>query len=83
MKTLIVKYLPSGEASNTKKILDIFLSKIEKHPVETLDLLNAEIPIFNEQNINAYYKRNYHNQNLNPEEAKLLEKNDALIKQLK
>ena len=83
MQTLIVKYLPSGEGSNTKKILDVFLSKIEKSSIEFVDLLQTEIPIFNEQNINAYYKRNYHNQNLNPEEAKLLEKNDALIKQLK
>jgi FMN-dependent NADH-azoreductase len=83
MKTLIVKYLPSGETSNTKKILDIFLSKIEKHPVETLDLLNAEIPIFNELSIKSYYKRNYNNLPLDPSEAKLLEKNDSLIKQFK
>ena len=83
MKTLIVKYLPSGEASNTKKILDIFLSKIEKHPVETLDLLHAEIPIFNELSIKAYYKRNYNNQPLDSSETKLLEKNDILIKQFK
>ena len=83
MKTLIVKYLPSGEASNTKKILDIFLSKIEKHPVETLDLLHAEIPIFNELSIKSYYKRNYNNQPLDSSEAKLLEKNDTLIKQFK
>jgi FMN-dependent NADH-azoreductase len=83
MKTLIVKYLPSGEASNTKKILDVFLSKIENHSVETLDLLNSEIPIFNELNMKAYYKRNYNNQTLDSSEAKLLEKNDALIKQFK
>ncbi len=83
MKTLIVKYLPSGEASNTKKILDVFLSKIENHSVETLDLLNSEIPIFNELNMKAYYKRNYNNQALDSSEAKLLEKNDVLIKQFK
>lgn len=83
MKTLIIKYLPTGEASNTKKILDVFLSKIEKSSIEIVDLLKTEVPIFNEQNISAYYKRNYHGQNLNPEEAILLEKNDSLIKQLK
>lgn len=83
MKTLIVKYLPSGEASNTKKILDIFLSKIEKYPLEILDLLKTEVPIFNELSINSYYKRNYNNQPLNSIEAKYLEKNDALIKQFK
>ncbi len=83
MKTLIIKYLPTGETSNTKKILDVFLSKIDKSSIEVVDLLKTEIPIFNEQSIKAYYKRNYHNQNLSTEEAVLLEKNDALIKQLK
>jgi len=83
MKTLIVKYLPSGEASNTKKILDIFLSKIEKYPVEILDLLTTEVPIFNELSIKAYYKRNYNNQPLDASEAKLLAKNDLLIQQFK
>ncbi len=53
MQTLIVKYLPSGEGSNTKKILDVFLSKIEKSSIEFVDLLKTEIPIFNEKNINA------------------------------
>ncbi len=83
MKTLIVKYLPSGEASNTKKLLDIFLSKIENYPTETVDLLNIEVPIFNELSIKSYYKRNYNNQTLDASEAKSLEKNDNLIKQLK
>ena len=83
MKTLIVKYLPSGEASNTKKILDVLLSKIQKHPTETLDLLMTEIPIFDEISMKAYYKRNYNNQPLDSSESKSLEKNDNLIKQLK
>jgi FMN-dependent NADH-azoreductase len=83
MKTLIIKYLPSGEGSNTKKILDIFLSKIEKSSIEIVDLLKTEVPIFNEQSINAYYKRNYHGKTLDAEEVRLLEKNDSLIKQLK
>ena len=83
MKTLIIKYLPSGEASNTKKLLDIFLSKIENYPTETVDLLNVEVPIFNELSMKAYYKRNYNNQSLDAKEAQSLEKNDSLIKQLK
>ena len=83
MKTLIVKYLPTGESSNTKKILDVFLSKIEKSSIEIVDLLKTEVPIFNEQSINAYYKRNYHGKSLDAEEARLLEQNDSLIKQLK
>lgn len=83
MKTLIIKYLPSGEASNTKKLLDIFLSKIENYPTETVDLLDVEVPIFNELSMKAYYKRNYNNQALDAKEAQSLEKNDSLIKQLK
>jgi FMN-dependent NADH-azoreductase len=83
MKTLIIKYLPTGESSNTKRVLDVFLSKIEKSSIEIVDLLKTEVPIFNEQSINAYYKRNYHGKSLNSEEAKLLEQNDSLIKQLK
>lgn len=83
MKTLIIKYLPSGEASNTKKLLDIFLSKIENYPTETVDLLDVEVPIFNELSMKAYYKRNYDNQALDAKEAQSLEKNDSLIKQLK
>lgn len=82
MKTLIIKYLPSGEASNTKKLLDIFLSKIENYPTEIVDLLNVEVPIFNELSMKAYYKRNYNNQALDAKEVKSLEQNDSLIKQL-
>ena len=83
MKTLIVKYLPSGETSNTKKILDVFLSKINPHPIEILDLLRVEIPIFNEKAMQAYIKRNYENKKLDSIESKSLEKNDILIKQFK
>jgi FMN-dependent NADH-azoreductase len=85
-KTLIVKYLPSGEKSNTKTILDLFiheLNNLENQDIESLDLLKKTIPIFNEETISCYYKRNYHGQSLNPQESKLLSVNDELIKQLK
>jgi len=86
MKTLIVHYLPSGELSNTKKILDIFINELKiknNQIIESLDLLKKTIPIFNEESISCYYKRNYHSQPLNPQESKLLSVNDELIKQLK
>ena len=83
MKTLVVKYLPSGANSNTKKLLDLFLEATKDQNIETIDLLNDQMPIFNEASIQAYYKRNYGGQKLNAEEAKLLEKNDQLIAQLK
>lgn len=83
MKTLIVKYLPSGVNSNTKKILDLFLEEISTKEIETIDLLKDQMPIFSEASIQAYYKRNYGKQKLDANEAKLLEKNDQLIAQLK
>jgi FMN-dependent NADH-azoreductase len=83
MKTLIVKYLPSGAASKTKKLLDLFLQEIKNQNVETVDLLKEEVPTFNEASIQAYYKRNYGGQKLDENEANLLAKNDQLTAQLK
>ena len=83
MKTLIVKYLPSGVNSNTKKLLDLFLEQTKEQNIEAIDLLKEQMPIFNEASIQSYYKRNYGGQKLDIKEAKLLEKNDQLIAQLK
>jgi FMN-dependent NADH-azoreductase len=83
MKTLIVKYLPSGADSQTKKLLDLFLQENTDSDIETIDLLKEEMPIFNEKSIQAYYKRNYNGQELNESEEKLLKRNDELVKQLK
>lgn len=83
MKTLLVKYLPSGEQSKTKKLLDLFLEQIKGRDIEILDLLKNPAPIFNEHSIQAYYKRNYGGQKLSENEALLLQKNDQLIAQLK
>jgi FMN-dependent NADH-azoreductase len=83
MKTLIVKYLPTGSNSNTKKLLDLFIEATKDQNIETIDLLKNPAPIFNEDSIQAYYKRNYGGQKLSADEAKLLEQNDKLIAQLK
>ena len=87
MKTLIIKYLPTGADSKTKKLLDLFLQEIEKQDggkeVETVDLLKEKIPFFDENSIQSYYKRNYGGQELTAAEAKLLEQNDKLAAQLK
>ncbi len=53
MKLLVVKYLPSGENSNTLKLYKHFLNKIGKHEIEELDLLETKLPIFNPETINA------------------------------
>ncbi len=83
MKTLIVKYLPTGVNSNTKKRLDLFLEETKNQNIEVLDLLKEQAPLFDEKSIQAYYKRNYGGQKLDTNEAKLLEQNDKLIAQLK
>jgi FMN-dependent NADH-azoreductase len=83
MKTLLIKYLPSGAYSKTKKLLDLFLKQAKNQNIEVVDLLKEEVPIFNEASIQAYYKRNYNGQKLNEAEAKLMEKNDKLTAQLK
>ena len=46
MKTLIIKYLPTGEKSQTKKLLDLFLQETKNQNIEVVDLLKEEIPIF-------------------------------------
>lgn len=83
MKTLIVKYLPSGTNSNSAKLLDLFLQETKGQKIEVVDLLKSEMPIFDEASMQAYYKRNYGGQKLDANEAKLLEKNDQLVAQLK
>ncbi len=83
MKTLIVKYLPTGANSNTKKLLDVFVEEAKGQNIEVVDLLKESMPIFDEESIQAYYKRNYGGQKLDAAEAKLLEQNDELIAQLK
>jgi len=82
-KTLIIKYLPTGENSNTKKLLDLFLNNLSDSTIEELDLLKEQMPLFNEKSIQAYYKRNYGGQVLDESEAKLLQRNDDLAMQLK
>jgi len=83
VKTLLIKYLPSGAWSKTKKLLDIFLKEIDGQEVETLDLLQYTPPIFTEASIGAYYKRNYQGQTLTADESALLAENDRLIAQFK
>lgn len=83
MKTLIIKYLPSGEQSNTKKLLDLFLTEIPNKDLEIVDLLSEKVPVFNLESMAAYYKRNYNGQKLDPKESVYLADNDRLIKQFK
>ncbi len=83
MKTLLVHYLPSGESSKTKKLVDVFLKAVEDSPVETLDLLQTQVPFFNLVSMAAYRKRNYQGQVLDSTETKSLEIQDRLMRQFK
>lgn len=82
-KTLIVSYLPRGERSKTKQLLDTFLTETkDKTKIETLDLATNPPDMFLKENVLAYYKRDYGRQELSPEEASLLAKMDQMVEQL-
>jgi FMN-dependent NADH-azoreductase len=83
MKTLIVKYIPRNEQSNTKKLLDAFREEISISDVEELDLLDDVPDMLLGNNLLAYIKRNFREIELLPEEEKLLSKMDRMAAQLK
>jgi FMN-dependent NADH-azoreductase len=83
MKTLIVKYIPRGERSNTKKLLDAFREEISISDVEELDLLDDVPDMLLDNNLLAYINRNILGQEFLPKEEKLLSKMDRMAAQLK
>ena len=83
MKTLIVKYIPRNEQSNTKKLLDAFREEISISDVEELDLLDDVPDMLLDNNLLAYINRNFLGLELLPEEEKLLSKMDRMAAQLK
>ncbi|AZL16293.1 FMN-dependent NADH-azoreductase [Rickettsiales endosymbiont of Stachyamoeba lipophora] len=82
MKILVVKYLPNGEKSNTKILLDHFKSIVNTHQIEELDLLENQPPIFNELSLQAYALRNYMGQKLTEAQQQAIEPFDKLVAQL-
>jgi FMN-dependent NADH-azoreductase len=83
MKTLIVKYIPRNEQSNTKKLLDAFSEEISISDVEELDLLDDVPDMLLDSNVLAHINRNILGQELSPDEEKLLSKMDRMAAQLK
>lgn len=83
MKTLIIKYIPRNEQSNTKKLLDAFRDEIRNSDVEELDLLNDVPDLFLGNILTAYINRNFLGYELLPEDKKLLSKMDRMAAQLK
>lgn len=83
MKTLVISYLPRGNLSNTKKLLDIFLRNIKKEKIEHLDLTKNVPDFFMPSNLMAYMKRNYGMEELNSSEKKSMHKMDKMTEQFK
>jgi FMN-dependent NADH-azoreductase len=83
MKTLIVKYIPRNEQSNTKKLLDAFCEEIDNSEVEELDLLDDVPDMLFDNNLLAHINRNILGQELLPQEKNLLSKMDRMAAQLK
>jgi hypothetical protein len=68
MKTLIVKYIPRNEQSNTKKLLDAFREEISISDVEELDLLDDVPDMLLDNNLLAYINGNILGLELLPDE---------------
>jgi FMN-dependent NADH-azoreductase len=84
MKTLIVKYIPRNEESNTKKLLDAFREELGiSDNIEELDLLDDVPDMLLDNNLLAHINRNVLGQELLPEEEKLLFKMDRMAAQLR
>jgi FMN-dependent NADH-azoreductase len=83
MKTLVVSYLPRGERSHTKKLLDAFLEAAEGQNVEHLDLLEDLPDVFLSDNLHSYIMRNYMGETLSEQEQAGLAKMDRMTRQLK
>ncbi|MDE1843218.1 MAG: NAD(P)H-dependent oxidoreductase [Thaumarchaeota archaeon] len=81
-KTLIVKYTPRNQRSNTKKMLDAFVSEIKNSEIEEIDLTKDVPDLFLEQNLSAYIHRNYLGEELDNEQKKMLSKMDRMTRQL-
>jgi FMN-dependent NADH-azoreductase len=83
-KTLVVTYLPSGERSSTKQLVDAFLAAAKgKTAVEHLDLLREQPDVFSTESLGAYVTRNYMGQALAPAQAQAIAKMDRMTAQLK
>lgn len=72
MKILNVNYLPSGENSHSKKLLDYFLRKVPDAEYHEIDLIHTAIPHFDYDTMTAYVSRNLLGKDLTPEQDYLM-----------
>ncbi len=83
MKTLLVKYTPREERSNSKKLLDAFKNEIKNSAIDVIDLCIDVPDLFNVQNMNAYIHRDYLKEEISHEQKKSMEKMDRMTSQIK
>lgn len=85
MKVLIVKYLPGGAISNTRKVLEEALAVLKSRPVtvETLDITADWPDFFTPERLAVYYERNYGGKKVSPERQALMAGMDRMTAQLK
>ncbi len=81
MKTLVVSYLPRGERSHTRKLLDAFLESADGADLETLDLLEDTPDLFGSQRLMAYIQRDFLGESLSPEDEALMAGMDRMTAQ--
>jgi len=83
MKTLLVKYTPREERSNSKKLLDTFRNEIKNSEIEVLDL-GIDVPdMFDAENMSAYIHRDYLKEEISDAQKKVLAKMDRMTRQIK
>ena len=85
MKALVVSYLPRGDQSHTKLLMDCFDAETKEAGIEVehLNLLESQPDFFDHDRVMAYSLRNYMGQTLPPEQAALMSKMDRMTEQLK
>ena len=81
MKTLVVTYLPRGERSHTRKLLQAFIDGADGADIEYLDLLADTPPLLDAQRTMAYVRRNFLGEALAGEDEASLAELDRLTEQ--
>lgn len=82
-KTLVVSYLPRGDRSQTRLILEAFLEAAEgKTEIERLELSEQLPDLFDAPRLAAFVQATYLGETPGPEDQARLEKMDAMTRQL-
>lgn len=83
MATLIVQFLPRGERSHTRVLLESFVESAPGEEFQIIDLCRHVPDMLVHDNLLAYVKRNYLGQEITATEEALLAKSDELRDRLK